>query len=211
MKNVKEFLINKKNYTNSTFINRYNLLRRTLIKMANGHNNNIINDFKIVESKRVLNEENINDDLYTEFLIFLYNEKDINLILFHILSFIFGFNISEIAKIKINNFADNFSNIKIKRNLSNVQRKIIEPFKKIFIWYIQKNSLNSTDYFIFPKIKITKGISRAKYIEKAYYEFFSKIKTKSKFNFDIFIKDIHNERARKNINLKLNFIFKFIE
>ena len=98
----------------------------------------------------VLKEEIINDDKYTEFLIFLFKEKDINLILFHILSFILGFNISEISKIKINNF----SNITIKWNLSNVQRKIIKPFKKIFTSDIKKNSLNSTDYlFYFSKSK----------------------------------------------------------
>ena len=175
MKNVKDFLINTKNYTNSTFINRYNLLRRTLIKMDNG-NNKLINDLKIIESKKGLRNENISDDEYSEFLIFLFKEKDINLILFHILSYIFGFNISEITNIKIKNFKDNFSNIKMKRNLGVVNRKIIEPFRQIFILYINKYSLGYTDYLIYPEIKNMKEISHVKYLEEKYKNFIIKIK-----------------------------------
>ena len=210
MKNVKDFLINTKNYTNSTFINRYNLLRRTLIKMDNG-NNKLINDLKIIESKKGLRNENISDDEYSEFLIFLFKEKDINLILFHILSYIFGFNISEITNIKIKNFKDNFSNIKMKRNLGVVNRKIIEPFRQIFILYINKYSLGYTDYLIYPEIKNMKEISRVKYLEEKYKNFIIKIKSLSRFNFDLFIKDVHIEKTRKNISFKMNFIFKFVE
>lgn len=46
MDNVKNFLLIEKGLIESTFKNRYNLLRRTLIKI-NGNSNSLINDIKI--------------------------------------------------------------------------------------------------------------------------------------------------------------------
>ena len=51
MNNVKEFLISIKNYSNSTFVNRYKLLWRTLMMIGND-NVKLKNDLKIMESKK---------------------------------------------------------------------------------------------------------------------------------------------------------------
>ena len=51
MDNVKNFLLIEKGFIESTFKNRYNLLRRILIKIS-GNNNSLINDIKITETKK---------------------------------------------------------------------------------------------------------------------------------------------------------------
>ena len=48
MNDVKEFLINIKNYLNSTFVNRYNLLIRTLMRFSSD-SIKLKNDLKIME------------------------------------------------------------------------------------------------------------------------------------------------------------------
>lgn len=210
MNNVKEFLINTKSYSNSTFINRYNLIRRTLIRMGNG-SAKLLNDLKIMEYKNNSEKNSNIEELYSEFLIYLLNKKDINLIMFHILSFIIGFNTYEISNIKINNFINNFSVIKLKINRKNIQRKIDSPFKEIFELYTKKNGFNSTDFFLYPAIKNTTQISRTKYIEEKYKNFISYIHSYTKKNIDIFINDINKEKPRKGISLKLHYMFKFVE
>ena len=148
MNNVSEFLINDKGYNNSNYINRYNLLKRTLVKI-NGGNNDLINYNKFIEikEKKGKNYSSPNDN--KEYIISLFKENDIDLIIAHILIYILGFNISEIANIKISNFNQDFSYISIKRNSKLAKRKIQKLLIKIFKVYTNKNSLLSTDYFIY--------------------------------------------------------------
>ena len=63
MNNVKDFLINDKNFVSSTFKNRFNLLRRTLIKIK-GDAEYLKNDSKIIESKEPLNNKKKSDKKY---------------------------------------------------------------------------------------------------------------------------------------------------
>ena len=60
MNNVKDFLINDKNFVSSTFKNRFNLLRRTLIKIKGGAEY-LKNDSKVIKYKEPRNNEKKND------------------------------------------------------------------------------------------------------------------------------------------------------
>ena len=210
MNNVSEFLINDKGYNNSNYINRYNLLKRTLVKI-NGGNNDLINYNKFIEikEKKGKNYSSPNDN--KEYIISLFKENDIDLIIAHILIFILGFNISEIANIKISNFNQDFSYISIKRNSKLAKRKIQKLLIKIFKVYTNKNSLLSTNYFICPLFKKLKSLTREQFIEERFKTFINTIKIISKNKENNILNIIHTERPRISINISDALILKSLE
>ena len=80
--------------------------------------------------------------------------------------FILGFNISQIAFVKVNNFYNEFRNLKITRNLKSIKRTIETTVSDIIKIYIKNNSLLPTNYLIYPSIKNTKTLTRMEFIEK---------------------------------------------
>ena len=89
----------EKGLIESTFKNRYNLLRRTLIKI-NGNSNILINDIKITETKSKNVSGFLNKNEKNEYLLNITNSKDSYLIIFHYFVFILGLNIRDL-RIKI--------------------------------------------------------------------------------------------------------------
>ena len=112
MNNVRDFLLNERGLTDSTYKNRYNLLRRTLIKL-NGNNESLVNDLIIKETKNKTDKMFSNKKEREEYLYELYEENELELILMNYFIFILGFNISQITAIKVNNFYNEFKNLKI--------------------------------------------------------------------------------------------------
>ena len=57
MNNVTDFLLNERGLANTTYKNKYNLIRRTLIKI-NGNNNDLINDAKVIKNDSIFLNDN---------------------------------------------------------------------------------------------------------------------------------------------------------
>ena len=137
MDNVKNFLLIEKGFIESTFKNRYNLLRRILIKIS-GNNNSLINDIKITETKKKKDLFFLNKNEKNEYLICLSNSNEFDLIIFHYFVFILGLNISELSILKVNNFSKNYSILKFYRNKKSIKRTIDKSFSIKLKLYIKK-------------------------------------------------------------------------
>ena len=151
MNNVRDFLLNERGLTDSTYKNRYNLLRRTLIKL-NGNNESLVNDLIIKETKNKTDRMFSNKKEREEYLYELYEENELELILMNYFIFILGFNISQISAVKVNNFYNDFKNLKIIRNLQSIKRTIEITISDIIKLYIKNNSLLSSNYLLYPSI-----------------------------------------------------------
>ena len=210
MNNVIEFLINEKRYSNTTYTNRYNLLRRTLIKIV-GSSYSLINDKKIIEKKETKKIKILEDEEREKYRKAILRDNDLDLILFHILIFILGLNISEVANIKINNFSKDFSTIVIKRNLKVMKRKLEKPIPDIFKFYIKKNSLGSSDFLVYPSVKSLESLSRTKFLENRFKNFIKSISDNSNNCSDIILELIHKERPKYNLNYYDAIFLKDVE
>ena len=76
--NDKDYLIIERGLSDSTFTNRYNLLRRTLIKLY-GNNSSLINDIKIIKNKENKGFIYILKGEKDNYLISLYKENEISM------------------------------------------------------------------------------------------------------------------------------------
>lgn len=178
MNNVRNFLLYQRGLNDSTYKNRYNPLRRTLFKI-NGNINNLSNDLKIIESVNKEDKVFLNQKEKEEFLKELYKEKELELILIHYFTFIFGLNISEVAKIKVNNLHNDCTNVKLFIDLKIIKRTIEKSFSKVIKFYINLNCLLTSDYLIYTSIKNTKVLSRTSFFEKRYISFIDSIESLS--------------------------------
>ena len=82
--------------------------------------------------------------------------------------FILWFNISQIASVKVNNFYNEFRNLKITRNIKSIKRTIETPVSDTIKIYIKNNLFLPTNYLIYPSIKNKKTLTRMEFIEKRF-------------------------------------------
>ena len=207
MNNVRDFLLNGRGLTGSTYKNRYNLLRRTLIKL-NGNNGSLINDLIIKETKNKTDKIFSNKKEREEYLYELYEENELELILMNYFIFILGFNISQIAFVKVNNFYNEFRNLKITRNLKSIKRTIETTVSDIIKIYIKNNSLLPTNYLIYPSIKNTKNLTRTAFFEKRFKTFINFVKSLTAETKKKMFAELHLERTRVSLTLLELFLLK---
>jgi hypothetical protein len=207
MNNVRDFLLNERGLTDSTYKNRYNLLRRTLIKL-NGNNGSLVNDLIIKETKNKTDKIFSNKKEREEYLYELYEENELELILMNYFIFILGFNISQIAFVKVNNFYNEFRNLKITRNLKSIKRTIETTVSDIIKIYIKNNSLLPTNYLIYPSIKNTKTLTRTAFLEKRFKTFINFVKSLTAETKKKMFAELHLERTRVSLTLLELFLLK---
>ena len=185
MSKVREFLFNEKAFMDSTYINRYNLLRRILLKI-NGNNLYLLNDIQVLS----------NEDK-KEYLRILSKDNDTELIILHCLLFKIGFNVNEVGKIQVKNFMNNCTEIKIKRNLKFMKRKVEQILSNVFKFPIEKNELSLNVFFIYPSIRNTKLSSRTKFLEETFIDFIKSIESISTITKNNLLSNIH-KKSREN-------------
>ena len=196
MSKAREFLFNEKAFMDSTYINRYNLLRRILLKI-NGNNLHLLNDIKNIESKNKIDKIFLSNEDKKEYLRILSKDNETELIILHCLLFKIGFNVNEVGKIQVKNFMNNCTEIKIKRNLKFMKRKVEQILSNVFKFHIEKNELSLNVFFIYPSIRNTKLSSRTKFLEETFIDFIKSIESISTITKNNLLSNIH-KKSREN-------------